>query len=184
HKLKDLGLLYQGFLDYIKGHFITTEETLDLVCRSLHKSRLIPGSVIVFDGFTGFTPIQNRVIQELMRLAAEVIVTGTLGAGENPYELDGEQKLFYLSKKTVHDLTALAAQAGVERGQDVTISPGAEHRFADNPALQSLERNLFRISPVPYTGQQEQIRLFEADTPKEEVHQAGLAILGLIRREG
>lgn len=184
HKLKDLGLLYQGFLDYIRGHFITTEETLDLVCRSLHKSRLISGSVIVFDGFTGFTPIQNRVIQELMRLAAEVVVTVTLGMGENPYEFDGEQKLFYLSKKTVHDLTALAAQAGVERGQDVTICPGTEHRFADNPALQSLERNLFRINPVPYTGQQEQIRLFEADTPKEEVHQAGLAILGLIRREG
>lgn len=184
HKLKDLGLLYQSFLDYIRGHFITTEETLDLVCRSLHKSRLIPGSVIVFDGFTGFTPIQNRVIQELMRLAEEVIVTMTLGEGENPYELDGEQKLFYLSKKTVHDLAALAAQTGVERGQDVTISPGGGHRFAHNPALQSLEQNLFRMNPEPYTEKQEQIRLFEADTPKEEVHQAGLAILSLIRSEG
>lgn len=184
HKLKDLGLLYQGFLDYISGHFITTEETLDLVCRSLHMSRLIPGSVIVFDGFTGFTPIQNRVIQELMRLAAEVVVTVTLGAGEDPYRLDGEQKLFYLSKKTVHDLTALARQAGVERGQDVVITPGERHRFVGNPALQSLEQNLFRTDPAPYTESQEQIRLFEADTPKEEVHQTGLAILGLIRREG
>lgn len=184
HKLKDLGLLYQSFLDYIRGHFITTEETLDLVCRSLHKSRLIPGSVIVFDGFTGFTPIQNRVIQELMRLAGEVIVTMTLGEGENPYELDGEQRLFYLSKKTVHDLAALAAQAGVERGQDVMISPGGGHRFAHNPALHSLEQNLFRMNPRPYAEKQEQIRLFEADTPKEEVHQAGLAILSLIRSEG
>lgn len=184
HKLKDLGLLYQNFLDYIRGHFITTEETLDLVCRSLHKSRLIPGSVIVFDGFTGFTPIQNRVIQELMRLAGEVIVTITLGEGEKPYELSGEQKLFYLSKKTVHDLMALAMQAGVERGQDVTIRPGKGHRFDHNPALQSLEQNLFRMNPRPYTEKQEQIRLFEADTPKEEVHQAGLAILSLIRSEG
>jgi len=184
HKLKDLGLLYQGFLDYIHGHFITTEETLDLVCKSLRKSRLVPGSVIVFDGFTGFTPIQNRVIQELMRLSQEVIVTVTLGQGENPYELDGEQKLFYLSKKTVHDLSALAAQAGVERGQDVMIPPGPCHRFAKNPALQSLEQNLFRSHPRPYEGSLEQIRLFEADTPKEEAHQAGLYILSLIRRQG
>ncbi len=184
HKLKDLGLLYQSFLDYIRGHFITTEETLDLVCKSLRKSRLIPGSVIVFDGFTGFTPIQNRVIQELMRLAGEVIVTVTLGQGENPYELDGEQKLFYLSKKTVHDLSALAGQAQVARGQDVVIHPGPCHRFAQNPALQSLEQNLFRSHPRPYEGSQEQIRLFEADTPKEEVHQAGLYILSLIRQQG
>ncbi len=184
HKLKDLGLLYQGFLDYIGGHFITTEETLDLVCRSLCKSRLIPGSVIVFDGFTGFTPIQNRVIQELMRLAAEVVVTVTLGTGEDPYKPDGEQKLFYLSKKTVRDLTELAKQAGVERGQDVSITPGEQHRFVGNPALQSLEQNLFRTDPTAYTKPQEQIRLFEADTPKEEAHQAGLAILRLIRQEG
>lgn len=184
HKLKDLGLLYQGFLDYIRGHFITTEETLDLVCRSLQKSRLVPGSIIVFDGFTGFTPIQNRVIQELMRLAGEVIVTLTLGEGENPYEPDGEQKLFYLSKKTVHDLCALAEQAGVERGQDVAVLPGEQDRFARNPALRQLERNLFRMSPSPFEGRQDQIRLFEADTPKEEVHQTGLAILSLIRQSG
>lgn len=97
----------------------------------------------------------------------------TLGQGENPYELDGEQKLFYLSKKTVHDLSALAAQAGVERGQDVMIPPGPCHRFAQNPALQSLEQNLFRSHPVPYEGSQEQIRLFEADTPKEECIRRG-----------
>lgn len=184
HKLKDLGLLYQGFLDYIRGHFITTEETLDLVCKSLRKSRIVPGSVIVFDGFTGFTPIQNRVIQELMRLADEVIVTVTLGQGENPYELDGEQRLFYLSKKTVHDLCALAAQAQVKRGRDVMISPGPGHRFSQNPALQSLEQNLFRSNPRPYEDSQEQIQIFEADTPKEEAHQAGLYILSLIRQQG
>lgn len=91
HKLKDLGLLYQGFLDYIRGHFITTEETLDLVCRSLQKSRLVPGSIIVFDGFTGFTPIQNRVIQELMRLAGEVIVTLTLGREKIPTNRTGSR---------------------------------------------------------------------------------------------
>lgn len=183
-KLQDLRLLYQGFLDYIGGHFITTEETLELVCRSLHKSRLVAGSVIVFDGFTGFTPIQNRVIQELMRLAGEVIVTVTLGEGEDPHEQGGEQKLFYLSRKTVHDLETLAEQAGVPRGQDKVISPGEGHRFVHSPALHSLERNLFRADARPYEGSQEQIRLFEADTPKEEVHQTGLAILELIRQEG
>ena len=52
-KLKDLKKLYEGFQKYIQGHFITTEETLDVLCRSLHKSRILPGSVVAFDGFTG-----------------------------------------------------------------------------------------------------------------------------------
>ena len=68
YKLKDLEVLYKGFLEYIHGNFITTEEKLDVLARSLEKSALLAGSVVIFDGFTGFTPIQNRLIQELMRL--------------------------------------------------------------------------------------------------------------------
>ena len=33
-KLKDLKTLYRGFQDYIRDHFITTEETLDVLRRS------------------------------------------------------------------------------------------------------------------------------------------------------
>ena len=58
-KLKDLHTLYQGFLRYIDERFITTEETLDILRSVLPKSRIVQGSVIVFDGFTGFTPVQN-----------------------------------------------------------------------------------------------------------------------------
>lgn len=58
------------------------------------QSKLLKDSVIVFDGFTGFTPVQNRVIAELMKQAKEVIVTVTLGSGENPWEEIREQELF------------------------------------------------------------------------------------------
>ena len=118
-KLKDLELLYREFLEYIQGHFITTEEKLERLRKSLGRSRIIKDSVIVFDGFTGFTPIQNRLIQELMVYAQEVIVTITMGEKEDPYKLDGEQKLFYLSKKTVRDLEKLAQEIPVARGEDI-----------------------------------------------------------------
>lgn len=184
YKLKDLEVLYRGFLDYIEGHFITTEETLDVLCRELPKSRIIAESVVAFDGFTGFTPIQYHAIREIMTLAQEVIMTVTLGEGENPYVPDGEQKLFHLSKKTVCDLERLAAEAGVQRGKDVTVNPAVSPRFGENAPLAHLERNLFRLGGKPYPGKQQFIRLFEASSPKEEVHQTGLQILSLIRESG
>ncbi|MCM1058121.1 MAG: helicase-exonuclease AddAB subunit AddB [Firmicutes bacterium] len=204
-KLKDLQTLYRGFREYIEGNFITTEETLDVLCRSLPKSRLLPDSVVVFDGFTGFTPIQNRVIRELMRLCGEVIVTVTFGEGENPYESDGEQRLFHLSRKTVADLSRLAEAAGVRRGQDSFVLPGDvrtekrweeglkgrcdvvfrdRYRYEDAPALRHLERNLFRYSVQPYRQEQHEIRIFETTTPRDEVHQTGLKIRELVREEG
>ena len=182
-KLRDLKTLYRGFQDYIRDHFITTEETLDVLRRSLVKSKILPDSVVVFDGFTGFTPIQNRLIQELMRVCEETIVTVTIGEEEDPYQMDGEQKLFHLSKKTVADLVKLAVEAEVTRGEDVFVK-GGPNRFTEAPALCYLEQNLFRYQYEPYTEKQCEIRMFEALSPREEVHQTALYIRKLIREEG
>ncbi len=107
-KIKDLRLLYSEFLKYISGKFITAEETLDVLCRAIPDSRIMKDSVIVFDGFTGFTPIQYRVIKNLLEVAREVIVSLSISADNDPYSGSyEEQELFMLSKKTVLDLQKL-----------------------------------------------------------------------------
>ncbi|MCI8798838.1 MAG: helicase-exonuclease AddAB subunit AddB [Lachnospiraceae bacterium] len=201
-KLRDLETLYRGFVEYIHGNFVTTEETLDVLRRSLHKSELLPGAVVAFDGFTGFTPVQVKVIAELMRLCGEVIVTLTMGAEENPYGQDSEQKLFHLSKKTAMDLAGIAKENLTERKQDVFILPGDRknsvspggngfriqyndnHRFRSAPALKYLENHLFRYGTGSYEKEQQEIRMFETTGPKDEVHHTGLEICRLIREEG
>ena len=212
-KLMELEILYRGFRDYIQGNFITTEEKLDVLRRSLAKSAILPGGVVVFDGFTGFTPIQYRVIQEMMRLCQEVAVVLTMGMGENPYHVDGEQRLFHLSKKTVADLCGLAEAVQVTRDRDrfVCFADGekdagsgnvrngipsqngeaecevvenAAHRFRKAPALQFLEQHLFRHDAAQWQQEQQEIYLFETGTTREEVHQTGLKIRELVQREG
>ncbi len=183
-KLKDLKTLYKSFQEYIAGHFITTEEKLETLRRSIGKSRIIKDSVIVFDGFTGFTPIQNRLIQELLVWTKEVIVTVTLGEGENPFKQDGEQKLFYLSKKTVYDLEKLAQQVSVTRGEDIYINPQESPRFREGKALAFLEQNLFRSSGKKAADENGSVRILEAHTPKEEIHRVGVEISRLVREEG
>lgn len=184
YKLKDLQTIYDEFLKYIQGQFITTEETLDLLKNSLSKSRLVKDSVVVFDGFTGFTPIQNRLIQELMHRAAEVIVTVTLPENEDPFKIEGEQELFYLSKKTVADLCKLAREGGIACGHDIMLK-GDVPRFAKGGRLAHLEKSIFRYPVKPY-GKEEKdsICLYEASDPKEEVRQTAMKIRRLIREEG
>lgn len=181
YKLKDLQVLYEGFLKYIQDRYITTEETLDLLRGVLPKSEIVKDSVIVFDGFTGFTPVQNKVIQQLMTLANEVILTITMDTREEPYAIDGEQKLFHLSKKTIYDLTRLAREAGVKREEDVFIKEPVVYRYRNNPGMAHLERELFRYPYKPYEETQDAIHMFEATNPKEELRQVCLAIKRLIR---
>lgn len=182
YKLKDLGVLYRNFLEFIQEKYITTEETLDLLCRMLPQSGLVRGSVVAFDGFTGFTPIQNRLIQRIMGLAKEVIVTAVMDGGEkNPYMPSGEQQLFYLSKKTVADLRRLAKEENVPWGKDVFIRPEELPRFLGNKEMQHLEKYLFRYPFRAYEGDNEAVHLLEASSPREEVRQICIKMRELIR---
>ena len=69
YKLKDLRTIYEGFQQFIREKYLTTEESLEVLASYVPQSKLLKDSVIVFDGFTGFTPVQNRVIAELMKQA-------------------------------------------------------------------------------------------------------------------
>ena len=184
YKLKDLGTLYKSFLQFIREKYITTEETLDLLCRMLPASELMKNSVVALDGFTGFTPVQNRLIQRMMGLAREVIVTAAMdGEEKNPYKTDGEQQLFYLSKKTAADLIRLCQEEGVPRGRDVFLR-GEPPRFLENREMGHLEKYLFRYPSMPYQKENESIHLLEASSPGEEIRQICLKMRELIRKEG
>ena len=181
-KLTDLQVLYQDFLSYIQEKYITTEETLERVCKVIHKSEIVKGSVVVLDGFTGFTPIQNQFISTLLQVADEVIVTVTIDDREDPFVLDGEQKLFYLSKKTIHSLNKIAKEVNVPRGEDVFLMDVPVKRYEHNAVLAHLENNLFRYPAKEFAGKENNaISILECTTPKEEVKQMSLLMEELIR---
>ena len=139
YKLKDLQVLYKAFKEYIEGHYITTEESMDLLAAELKKSALIPGSVVVFDGFTGFTPIQEKVIGVLLTLCEQVIITVTM---------DGEEEPFSFAAKTVERLKRLAGEYGCEVLPLQHLS--GNYRAAGSPRLLHLEKQLFRYPTVAY----------------------------------
>ena len=200
-KIKDLRLLYREFHNYISGKYITTEETLDILCNSIPKSELLKDSVIVFDGFTGFTPIQYRVIEKLLLQAKEIIVTVTIDPKENPYDpAFEEQELFMLSKKTVMDLERLEYKIQQEemknvgslpdfntwrtlrdRSGDIIIKDQHVKRLEGNPSLSFLEENLFRYNAQKFDKVPEGLEIYEAQTPETEVRQTMIKISDAIR---
>lgn len=184
YKLKDLNMLYEEFLKYIEGSFITKEETLDLVCSKVSKSKILKDSVIVFDGFTGFTPIQYRLIRKLLHVAREIIVTITIPKSENPYKLHGEEDLFYLSRKTVADILQICNEEHISEISDVFMEDESK-RFDGNKCLEHLERNLLRF-PVKSTDSDPEgiIEIHESLNPKEETVNVARQIRELIRDEG
>ena len=93
-KMQDISVMYHSFSEYLQGQYITSEEVLSLLCDAAEDSNIIKDSVIVFDEFTGFTPIQNQLLRKLLVLSERIIVSVTMDAGEDFYHCRGEQELF------------------------------------------------------------------------------------------
>lgn len=179
-KLKDVSTLYEAFLDYLEGHYMTGEEVLDALLKVLPMSVRMKDSVLLLDGFTGFTPVQNKVLRELLILCKKVYVTVTLDERENPFAVGKPHQLFYMSRKMIHTLSLLTK----EMDEPVFIRAGEHSRFADSPALGFLEQHLFRYRRASYDQEQDEISIFSAQTPLKEMEEIARRIARLVRVRG
>ena len=186
-KLKDLSIIYRGFREYIAEKFITAEEILDVLCRVLPESARMRESKIVLDGFTGFTPVQYRVLEQMMVCCRKVTVALTIEREARPYQEGGIQNLFYMSKHTVCRLVSIADRNGVARSEDIYMEGRPYPRFSqdgDRSALDFLEENIYRYGRKTYEGAPAQIRIFKALDPGREAAALTHRIQQVVRQEG
>lgn len=183
-KLEDLAVIYQGFEEYIKGNYITTEEILDVLCRVLPDSELIAGSVVTLDGYTGFTPVQYRLLELFLVHCKKVMVTVTIDSRVCAYKESGQHELFHMSRHIVCKLSRTAQEKQVPKEKDVVLKDRPLWRFIESEALDYLEQGLLRYGGAPYDGEQESIRIYRAATPMKEVERTVGEIIALVQKEG
>lgn len=169
HKLNDIVTLYRGYLEFLEGRYVTADEIINLLTKAAPQSQMLRGSVVVLDGYTGFTPVQNEFLEELLVLAESVQVAVTMDMREPLYGKPDIQDLFYLSKKTVYSLCELAKCHGVELLEPVMLGHGRSRRYQNAPAIFHLEQNLFRKCPAKYEKEQQEIQICSLFQPKNEL---------------
>ena len=184
-KLSDIRLLYEAFLKEIEGDYLLAEEVVEYLARLVPDSALFAHAVLVFDGFTGFTPVQQTFLQAVFPVVIDSYVALTIDAREDFYSANHVEQLFFLSKKTIHMLLALAHDTNVSVAEPVVLKDGGKRRFAKAPLLYHLEQNLFRLRQRPYMGgmeAQEQLHIVGFQRPVEELRFAAGEIRRLIRK--
>lgn len=189
YKLQDIQLLYRIFMDYMKERYTTKEELLALLCGVIEHSEMVKSSVVVFDGFTGFTPVQNQLLSKLMTLAQDIHVTillrnaDRLNMAEIEQYRNQEQELFYLSYKTITSLSKLAEDTQTELKPHRILPGNPVCRFREEASLAYLEQHLFDYQAEPYRELPTGIRLTEAENPQEEMRAVCMQISTLVREQ-
>ena len=184
YKLQDIQMLYQEFENYLKDKYITKDELLDLLCLHMDRSRILKDAVVALDGFTGFTPVQNKVLAEMLVCCQKVFVTVTIDRSENPFVLEDKYQIFALSKKMAIALKRICEEQRIEVEEPVCLYQEPTYRFRNQPALAFLESELFRLGQKKYKEKQQNIRIYVSRNPREEVEFAAQRIRALVRKRG
>ena len=153
-KLSDMAAIYRGFEDRLSEEdgTLPAEKTVAYLLKKLgdKKCSLLDDAVIAFDGFTGYTPSQYSLIEELAKRAVRMSFVITMdediirsGRAVNDYEL------FYLSYVTYTKICALAEKNGQKAD---TLLMAENKRHMKDTMLHALERKLFRVPVKPYEG--------------------------------
>ena len=179
-KLKDVSVLYQAFKGYLKDHYMTGEEVMDALEKALPFSGKLKNSVLLLDGYTGFTPIQMRVVGELLTVCEKVMVTVTMDAAESLTTRGKPYQLFYMSRQMLHGLSGLTRD--IE--EPVLLKDVRKSRFAQAPALHFLEKNIFRYRKNVYRKKQDEICMFSSVNPLSEMEETARRIARLVRKKG
>ena len=181
YKLKDVKIIYEGFRECLQEKYITGEETLDVLSLLVKKSKIMKDSTVVLDGFTGFTPVQEKLLRQLLQVCKEVVLTVSMDKRENPFVYQSPYQLFALSKQTVTDLVKIAGECGVQVKEPMWLSQEPVYRFQNNAPLGFLESHLFRYSGKTYNQEQDSLQIWRAANLKDEIDFVAQKIRYLVR---
>ena len=184
YKLSDIRMIYEGFEQFLAEKYITKEELLDVLSQMVAKSEILKNSVIALDGFTGFTPVQNRLLGELMSICKEVLVTVEMDGREDAFRYTHPYQLFALSKQMVTGLVQIAGERKIEIADPICLYDKPVYRFRSNPELGFLESELFRYSRKQYLDETEHLSVYAAGSPDMEAKLTAQKIRRLVREKG
>lgn len=165
-KMEDIRIIYDEFLKECGEAFLTRESILDELSQRIPLSEKLRKTEIVFDGFTGFTPIQIKVITQLVKYALKVTITFPFEKG-NPYTIGDEDYLFLLTQKNIKALQESVQKEGIGVLPEIFVEP-SQTRFEGCPDIAHLEANLFRNNQNIYVDEARNIEIFRADNIIDE----------------
>ncbi|MGI6286155.1 PD-(D/E)XK nuclease family protein [Neomoorella humiferrea] len=179
-KLHDLAVIYGDLEQQLAGRYIDPDDYMTLLAQRLPEAPFIKGAQVWIDGFNGFTPQEEEVLEALLAVADRVTVTLCLDPALRRRQL-GETELFHPTNETYHRLRSLAQGAGVDIEDDVLLTTCP--RFLQSPVLAHLEAHFGRWPIKPFPGAPDGVRLVAAANPRVEVEAAAGEILRLARDE-
>lgn len=172
-KLKDVEIIYRRFTEYMGSDFMTREELLVKAASMAGKASFLAGATLIFDSFTGFTPVQYTFMEALATKCRDIYVTIT-----KEREVRGE--LFALGESTKERLEAIAEHMGGLH--EIILEEDRRHKKTSDIA--SLGARIFELKSEEGPAGDGSVAFYQTAEPYTEVREALQQIASLVRKKG
>lgn len=179
-KIEDLSLIFDQFRNYLSEQLITNEELLHVFALNITRSSKLRNATFVFEGYTGFTPVQEKVVEELAKVGKNLLFTILIDSKDDFRKVGEKHHLFYMSRKYIKQLHEIGERTHCML-EDPIILSGENGRYSHNEELRFLEQNIFRNKSVKYAKELNKIQILQFKDPKEETEYIAAMIEKLVR---
>ncbi len=133
-RLRDMALIYACFDNYISEKYSDSADDLSRLLEILKEHDFFNNTNIYIDSFSSFTGVQHKIIEQMMRTAANVTLTFPI---PSPDTRD-------ISAEAILDSHSKVAQSAKRQGgyNEIFLR---ENKRSKNPALAYISENLWRM---------------------------------------
>ncbi|WP_160646161.1 helicase-exonuclease AddAB subunit AddB [Chengkuizengella marina] len=148
-KLHDIYLLYEQYENMFQSQYIDAEDYLDILANQIKDSQYIQKAEIWVDGFHGFTPLEYKILGQILQTAKKVKITLTIDKKYHALDEAKELDLFHPTAKTMIQLQKMIEELKLQ--QEETITLNQTKRFIHNAPVYHLEQHF--ATGLKWTGQ-------------------------------
>jgi len=184
-KLNDISILYKDFEDYLMDKYLDPDDYLTSLAEKIRHCNFVRHSEIWIDDFTGFTPQEYKVIEELIKTAKQVNISLSLDPQNINRPLEDED-CFYITKETYIKINKLSVGLKVPVIERLSLPTPSlvPYRFRGSPDLAYLEKHYYNPDLPCYHQEVNNLEIASAVNRRAEVESIAREILNLSRTKG
>ena len=175
-KLSETALLYDTYDAILNKSYIDPLDSLSYVSRVLRTTPLFENYTIFIDSYYGFTGQEYELLSLLLIQSKDFYIALTT---DNTDGNNGE--LFFVSDRTVKNLTRLAKQSEISVSKPIVLT---ENKRFNCESLIALEENVFRLNKEKSEFSDDAITVYSAKSIYDECEFVARNIRKLIVDEG
>lgn len=180
-KISDMICIFKQFMKNMEGleeEIVLSEDLMSVIASAISKSKIIKQSTVAFDGFTGFTPSQLKVVRAIYANAKNVYHGFTIDKSSASKSKVLEHELFYLTRSNIDELKS---SWNLIKGNDDIQTVLLDGKYKKSVNIANIEENLFRY---PYKSNElvddNSVEILRFESIPSEVEGAARTIRKLI----